>query len=262
MSQSKNIFLAPDFSVTDYVASAVFATTVGDEMLERLAWVKLRPRVILDVGCSAGDFTQKLQALYPEAQVLGTDAAYSMVGHARAQAALDFVCADATVLPLKNQSVDLIFANMVLPWCGEAKNVLREWRRVLRPEGLLVFTALGPDTLGMWRAKFGGNIIPERIDMHDLGDALTQMKFQDPIMDMDYYTLNYRSVADFCRELEVTGMLLPVPAEAFGEKLEVYPAVFEVVHGHAWRPAASADLTADADGTVRVPLAHLRGRRG
>jgi malonyl-CoA O-methyltransferase len=261
MSQSKNIFSAPDFSVTDYVASAVFANTVGAEMLERLSWVKLQPRVILDVGCSAGNFTQQLQALYPEAQVIGTDAAYSMVSHARGQAALDFVCADATVLPFKNQSVDLIFANMVLPWCGEVKHVLREWRRVLRPECLLVFTALGPDTLGRWRSKLGGNIIPELVDMHDLGDALTQGKFAEPIMDVDYFTLNYRSVENFCRELEVTGMLLPVPVETLFEKQDVYAAVFEVVHGHAWRPDALADQTADAEGVVRVPLAHLRGRR-
>jgi malonyl-CoA O-methyltransferase len=261
MSHTKDIFSAPGFSVIDYAKCAVFANSVGEEVLERLSWVKMQPRVILDVGCSTGNFTQKLQALYPQAQVVGTDAAYSMVGYARAQAELDFVCADATLLPLKNQSVDLIFANMVLPWCGDVKTVLQEWRRVLRSQGLLVFTALGPDTLGMWRDKFGGNIIPACVDMHDLGDALTQGKFAEPIMDVDYFTLHYRSAAHFCRELEVTGMLLPVPPDAFGESRDVYPAVFEVVHGHAWRPDASADQTADAEGVVRVPLAHLRGRR-
>jgi malonyl-CoA O-methyltransferase len=124
-----------------------------------------------------------------------------------------------------------------------------------------MFTALGPDTLGMWREKFGGNIIPLRMDMHDLGDLLTQEKFAEPIMDVDYFTLNFPSVANFCRELEVTMMLLPVPAEVFPENESVYPAVFEVVHGHVWRPDALVDQTADADGVVRVPLAHLRGRR-
>jgi malonyl-CoA O-methyltransferase len=247
----------------EYAACAVLANTVGDEMLQRLEWVKMQPRVILDVGCGTGNFTQKLQRVYPAAQVIGFDVAYPMLKFAREQESQNlFSCADAGELPLKNSSVDLIFANLVLPWCGDVKKLLQEWRRVLRPDGLLVFTALGVDTLLEFQAILKGSIIPSCVDMHDLGDALTAGKFAEPIMDVDYFTLTYRSLRQFLREMEVTGMLLPVDESVFaGETQLQYAATFEVVYGHAWRPSAVADLTADEEGVVRVPLAYLRGRR-
>jgi malonyl-CoA O-methyltransferase len=251
-----------------YAAHAVLANTVGEEMLQRLDWVKLEPRLILDVGCGTGNFTQKLQERYPAAQVLGTDVAYPMVNFAGAQASsANFCCADATVLPLKNNSVDLIFANLVLPWCYDVKKVLQEWRRVLHPQGLLVFTSLGPDTLSIWLALLKENIIPLCVDMHDIGDALTQGKFADPVLDVDYLTLTYRNCADFCRELEATGILLPVDDtwllttdEFKALPQERFAATFEVIYGHAWRPDLLTDQTADEHGVVSIPLAHLRRR--
>ena len=248
-------------SPADYAACAVLANTVGDEMLQRLEWVKIEPRVVLDVGCGTGNFTQKLQRRYPVAQVMGIDLAYPMLKFAREQAPKNlFSCADAGELPVRDSSVDLIFANLILPWCGDVKKLLCEWRRVLRPDGLLVFTALGPDTLKDFRSVLNEKIIPACEDMHELGDALALGKFAEPVMDVDYFTLSYRSLRKFLDEMEVSGMLMPVD-EAVFVGVSRFDAVFEVVYGHAWRPSAGADHVADEEGVVRIPLAHLRGRR-
>jgi malonyl-CoA O-methyltransferase len=248
-------------SPADYAACAVLANTVGDEMLQRLEWVKIEPRVVLDVGCGTGNFTQKLQRRYPAASVMGIDIAYPMLKFAREQDVENlFSCADAGELPVRDSSVDLIFANLILPWCGDVKKLFLEWRRVLRPDGLLVFTALGPDTLKDFRSILNGKIIPSCVDMHELGDALAAGKFAEPVMDVDYFTLSYKSLRKFLVEMEVSGMLMAVDESMFSG-VSRFDAVFEVVYGHAWRPSAVADHVADGDGEVRIPLAHLRGRR-
>ena len=57
------------------------------------------------------------------------------------------VQADACRLPLADGTVDVIFANLLLPWIDDPEQFFREAARVLRKEGLLVFSTLGPDSL-------------------------------------------------------------------------------------------------------------------
>jgi malonyl-CoA O-methyltransferase len=41
----------------------------------------------------------------------------------------------------------MIFANFTLPYLNDLPRVFKEWSRVLKPDGLLMFTTLGPDSL-------------------------------------------------------------------------------------------------------------------
>jgi malonyl-CoA O-methyltransferase len=95
-----------------------------------------------------------------------------------------------------------------LPWVSDVESMLREWRRVLRPDGLLVFTSLGPDTLQAWRIYLGDYTIPNFIDMHEIGDMLTRARFSDPVMDVEYYTLTYSEPSTLLSELQASGMLV------------------------------------------------------
>lgn len=252
----------------EYADAAVLAREAGREMLARLDWVTLNPEVILDAGCGTGYFSGLLQQRYPDAKVIAMDIAYPMLEYvSRQEINVTLICADAEVLPLKNQSVDLVFANMTLPWCDNVENLWREWRRILRPNGLLVFTGLGPDTLRVWRETFKEDIQPRLSDMHNLGDALTRAKFAGPVLDTEYFTLVYQQAEDFFRELKASGMLA-VDADKLAEDFQdkrtpegFLPATYEVVYAHAFKPEATAEPQADEFGTVRIPLAHLRGRR-
>jgi malonyl-CoA O-methyltransferase len=256
-----------NISPAAYAAAAVLANAVGEEMLRRLEWVTLKPQVVLDVGCGTGHCAALLRACYPQANVLAQDVAYPMLEFA-SQQVLDasLICADAMVLPFKDNSVDLLFANLVLPWCDDVKKTLHEWRRVLRPEGLLMFSSLGPDTLQQWQEIFAGEIIPDLVDVHDVGDALTRGKFSDPVLDVDYFTFGYRDVDVLLRELQATGMLAAFEKNFVDAAVEktgngLYPVTYEIVYGHAWCPDAAVEHVADEFGTVNFPLAHLR-RRG
>ncbi len=266
INENNNQLVAP----AAYAEAAVLANTIGEEMLTRLEWMALQPSVIVDVGCGVGYCASLLQARYPTATVIALDVAYPMLAHAKQQEKTDklaFVCADALRLPLPDHSADIVFANLVLPWLANAEEVVREWRRVLRPGGLLMFTSLGPDTLQAWRDKLGDFTLPHFIDMHEIGDALTRVRFSDPVMDVDYFTLTYRERHAFFTELQASGMIIPacyenlIPDDVLlrnaEHKLEI---TYEVVYGHAWGPECDADHVADEFGTVKIPLAHLRRR--
>jgi malonyl-CoA O-methyltransferase len=257
-----------DISPAAYAEASALAEEIGKEMLSRLDWVILQPEVIVDIGSGAGKMTSALRCRYPEAHLIALDVAYPMLQYAKLQekngveTKTDYVCANALALPLIAHSVDLIFANLVLPWCGDLENYLREWRRVLRPDGLLVFTSLGPDTLQTWRASLANSIIPNCIDMHVLGDALTAARFSDPVMDVDYFTLTYRQLENLFQELQASGMVIPGNYTALKEAQQnatgLWETTYEVVFGHAWGPQLEVDQVVDAEGIVKIPLSHLR----
>jgi malonyl-CoA O-methyltransferase len=243
-----------------YAAAAVLANLVSAEMLSRLDLMTLQPKVILDAGCGTGLGSRLLRERYPAAMIVAMDMQYPMLQFVREQedSAAELVCADAQVLPLGSQTVDLIFANFVLPWCDRQEKVLQEWRRVLRPEGLLMFSTLGPDTLLAWRKELADITLPDFIDMHETGDSLMRAKFSDPVMDVEYYTVNYGKGEDFLRELHASSMLASTPSIAINTENKNWDAVYEVIYGHAFGPDVAVDQVSDDEGIINIPLAQLR----
>ena len=148
---------------------------------------------------------------------------------------------------------------------------LRELHRVLRVDGLLMFSTLGPDTLAELRAAAGAGRVHEFADMHDLGDLLTQVGFAEPVMDMERITLVYADGAALLADLRASGQTcaLAAPAGAprrglAGRGLRAaldarlaaqrkdgkLAVTYEVVYGHAWKAAPTR--TADGRSVVRI----------
>jgi malonyl-CoA O-methyltransferase len=138
----------------------------------------------------------------------------------------------------------------------------------LQPEGLLMFSTFGPDTLRELRtathaATQSTNTSVNRfIDMHDIGDALVRAGFNAPVLDVERYTLTYDDVKSVMRDLKSIGAHNATDGRARGllgrgflQKLEAayeqfrmdgkLPASFEVVYGHAWRGANKPNLGMD-----------------
>jgi malonyl-CoA O-methyltransferase len=259
MTDSHNIF--SNLSAAEYIESSALASLVNENMVSRLELVTLQPKVILDAGSGPGQGSALLKQCYPDAQIIAVDSANGMLQSLRQTQSSDVfaVQADALRLPLRNHSVDLIYANLLLPWCHDWDALFKEWRRVLSVEGLLIFTCFGLDTLPELQDN---NWI--RKDMHEIGDTLVQAKFSDPVMDVEYLTVTYREREKMLKELYGSGMISSVQQDVSIEKNvnHVFPLTYEIVYGHTWRPDVMADHVADEDGVVRIPLSHLRRLRG
>ena len=155
---------------------------IRSELLERLQFFSLEPRVIIDLGCGAGEGAAALRKKYRRAQVVAIDMALAMAQAARRRHRFwrrsDAVCADARALPLRAQCVDLVFCNLLLPHCTDPPALFTQVRHVLRPGGLVLFSTLGPDTAVELHA--GG-----QPDMPRLGAAMSASGLSEPVLDLE-----------------------------------------------------------------------------
>jgi malonyl-CoA O-methyltransferase len=259
-----------DRAAASYAGASRLEQEVAGRLLERLDYVKLEPRRVLDAG--SGPPGRLLRERYPRAELVALDFSLPMLQAGRGRFRFlernrpRRLCADMTRLPLRDGAVDLVWSNMALHWLGDPLPALQEFRRVLADEGLLTFATLGPDTLKELRAAAGAKRVHGFLDMHDLGDMLVAAGFAAPVMDMEMLTLEYpdagRLLADL-RESGQTSARADRPrglagrqfAAALRERLGPAPrASFEVVYGHAWRaaPRARAEQSPEKPKTISV----------
>ena len=270
-------------------ASATFDQTaavhgeIRQRLIERLDVIRMQPAVVLDLGAGTGQGTSELKRRFSSAEVIALDLSARMLAVAGNRSRLfrrfARVAADAQRLPLRNGSVDLIFSNLMLHWMAHPDAAIAESRRILRPDGLLTFTSLGPDTLRELRSAWGNAgeqpHVHAFIDMHDLGDALMRAGFVEPVMDTERLTVTYREWPTLLCELRGTGSVNIAQGRHRGltgratlkrvnralDELRrdgVLPITLEVVYGHAW---AGAPRQRRADGEVRIPVSTLRNKR-
>lgn len=98
-----------------------------------------KPQVIMDVGCGTGRLLRKAKLRWPNARLIGVDAAEKMIQQAtRLFPEAEFHVAMAESLPLPDSSVDLAFSTLSFHhWANQAKGI-NEVARVLRPEGMFL----------------------------------------------------------------------------------------------------------------------------
>lgn len=257
-----------DRAAGSYDQAAVLQREISNRMQARLEYIKCRPDVILDAGSGTGYGTQQLARRYPQSRLIAVDLARAMLMHARPnttwwqrliplQQHTDYVCADIEQLPFSNESVGLIWSNLALQWCNDLQQTFAEMHRILRTDGLLMFSTFGPDTLKELRQSFasvdGYSHVNRFVDMHDIGDLLVNNRFSTPVMDMEYITLTYDDVISVMRDLKAIGAHNVTQLRRRGlmgkqqwqRVIDTYetlrrdgklPATFEVVYGHAWKP--------------------------
>ena len=236
-------------------------------MLERLDYVKIAPRRILDAGSGPWRDARSLQRRFPGVQAVALDFSPAMLRAGRRR--LDFlgrtpalVCADLAALPLENGCIDLVWCSLALHWASDPLAVLREFHRVLAANGLVMFSSLGPDTLKELRAAAGASRVPAFVDMHDLGDMLVAAGFSAPVMDMEMLLLAYPQGHGLLDDLRASGQTCAradrargLSGKAFAERLRAAlprEASFEIVYGHGWKPAEPAQGPARDAKTIRV----------
>lgn len=241
----------------------------GRRMAARLPLLRAQAQRVLDAGCAWGDGLGLLREQYPQALILGYEPSPRLAQVAASRfarrawprwlgghGAVRVSPVDATD-PEYPADVDVLWSNLYLGWQRERGAVLAAWRRQLRPDGALFFTAFGPDTLRELRAACAVAHCPSSVmdfpDMHDLGDELIHAGFADPVMDMDLVRMSWSSAEAALVELRALGAV-PHPAHAPGLRtrrswqrlVDALDAAagpdgrvvltFELIHGHAFRP--------------------------
>lgn len=268
-----------------YDEAAGLQREIADELIERLAPVRVEPGRVLDLGCGTGYGTRGLQRLYRGAEVLAVDFSPAMAARGRGGVRLGrrplAACADMARLPLPDACVDVVYSNLAFQWVADPVALFGEVRRVLRPDGALMFSTFGPDTLTelreAWAAVDDRAHVARFADMHDIGDAMLAAGLVDPVMDVDRQERGYDDLHALMRSIKAIGAHNAAHGRPRGltgrgalQRLEeAYPArredgrptaTWELVFGHAW----GAQIARPGSGTARefhVPIESLTRRR-
>ncbi len=126
----------------------------------------------------------------------------------------DFVFDDA-LLPLRDQSVDLVVSGLNLQFVNDLPGTFVQVRRALAPDGLFLATLPGAGTLSelrdsLTRAELeltGGaaaRVMPFA-DTRDLGALLQRAGFALPVTDLDTITVRYDSMFALVADLRAMG---------------------------------------------------------
>ncbi|WP_196140279.1 malonyl-ACP O-methyltransferase BioC [Aliikangiella sp. G2MR2-5] len=259
--EKKLIAKAFSDAAEQYDDFAFLQKEVADRTFERLGYMRIKPKAILDVGCGTGYCSRYLRDSFKRAKVTGVDIAPGMIAKASQQQSLfrkiDYQVADVDSLPFKDNQFDLVFSSLTIQWLPDLKKTFTELHRVLKPGGLLIFSTLGPDTLTelkqSWQQVDSDIHVNSFLDMHIVGDEVFNASFENTVMDRDIITLTYQTMKGLMTDLKAIGahnindkrsrglmgkgkfQKLSDAYEKFRWESGELPATYEVIYGHAWK---------------------------
>ncbi len=200
---------------------------------------------------------------------------------------------DTELLDLEEGQHDLVIHALSLHWADDPIGQLVQCRRALRPDGLLLVTLFGGQTLHELRTALAeaetratGGLSPRVLPMaevRDLGGLLQRAGLALPVADTMPYHVTYRDVLHLMHDLRGMGEtnamearhrsplrrdILPLVQQiyhgTFAEPNGRLPATFEIVTLTGWapsadqqkplRPGSASHRLADVLGTDEVPL--------
>lgn len=203
------------------------------------------------------------------------------------------VVPDADVLDLRPGAHDLVVHDLALHWAADPVGQLVQMRHALRPDGLMMATLFGGQTLHELRACLAeaeiavtGGLSPRVAPMgeiRDLGALLQRAGYALPVADAVPFDVSYATAFDLMRELRMMGegnalagrLRRPTRRDVFLRAAEIYAArfgrgdgriaaTFEVIVLTGWapgpgqqqplRPGSAAFRLAEALGAEERPL--------
>lgn len=203
------------------------------------------------------------------------------------------IIADNDTLDLEPEAHDLVIHALCLHWADDPIGQLVQCRRALRPDGLLIATLFGGQTLHELRAALAeaevavtGGLSPRILPMgeiRDLGGALQRAGLNLPVADVMPLSVTYETPLHLMHDLRAMGegnamahrRRQPTRSRVFTQMAEIYArsfstpdsrirATFEIVTLTGWSPAenqpkplrrgSATHRLADALGATETPL--------
>ena len=278
---------------TTYADASGLQREVEAQLLDSLEYLDDRvPAVVLDVGSGPAHAALQMRQRWPKSRVIAMDLSLAMLQQAPVrtgwrdrlglQKPVDRVCADLRLLPFADNSVDLLFSNLCLQWVDDLPAALAGFRRVLKPEGLLLVSTFGPQTLIELRESFGvadaAPHVSPFVSIAEFGDALMQAGFRNPVLDRDVATGWHPDMTALMREQRaigatnaldgrrrgLTGRARFAAAAAHYEQFRTergLPASWEWITAMAWSPPHGAPIREGGEELARFDASAIPVRR-
>ena len=177
------------------------------------------------------------------------------------------LCADEELLPVADQSADLVVSNLALHWVNDLPGLLHSVFRVLKPDGLFLASMFGENTLVELRNSLllaeqerDGGVSPHVspfAGIGDVGNLLSRAGFALPTADQETLTVKYKDPFLLMHELQAMAeqnslkrrkaftsketflAAAAIYREMYGDAEGAVPATFQVLYLTGWSPHES-----------------------
>lgn len=268
---------------------------VARRMADKLSVILLQPERVIDWWSALGAGAPLLEAAYPKAAQWRVEPDETWAARSRVLSQRPWwrasrwtggdlgVALESSDIPA---GAGLVWANMMLHAVVDPVALIQRWHDLLRVDGFVMFSCLGPGTLRELRSLYArhgwATPTPGFVDMHDLGDMLVHAGFADPVMDQETLTLRWPNPRALLGELRTLGANaapnrapgLRTPRwrarleAALGELAAADGSIglsFEVAYGHAFKVAPrlkAGEATAISLDDMRAMVRSSHGRAG
>jgi NADH dehydrogenase [ubiquinone] 1 alpha subcomplex assembly factor 5 len=256
---------------------------VAADLLERLSVIQRTFPVALNLGAHHGLVGDAVARHPAVGYVIQMDPA----GAALEQCKGPRIRADEELLPFAPASLDLVVSGLALQFVNDLPGTLLQLRHALKPDGLLLASLIGGQSLHELRQAFyeaeletSGGVSPRVApfaDVRDLGSLLQRAGFALPVVDSDTLTVTYPSPIALMHDLRgmgATNILLDrrrttLSRQTLMRMMEIYverfsggngrnEATFEIITLTAWAPHASQQQPLQR-GSAQTRLADVLG---
>ena len=197
-----------DKQARQYKQHAKIQLLIGQQLLTQCQGPYPKALRILDLGCGAGTFTTQLCQKFANCKLISIDLAYNMCAQTKNNSHA-CINANAELLPLANNSIDIIFCNLTLQWCQNPEKVINEIARVLDLNGELYLSTLGPKTLIELKQSFAKldkyDHINEFCHPDEIYNMLSQSTLCHPIMHNHPITIEYQTLHAIIQDIRQIG---------------------------------------------------------
>lgn len=207
---------------------------------------------ILEIGCGTGLLTRHIQSRWPAAELIVTDLSPTMLARTAKGGfvAGTFLAMDGEAPLFEGEWFDLILSNLAFQWFDDLGEAIARLFRLLRPGGSLIFSTMGGESFGRWRAAHAAcGLTPGVPAYPSLADFRTLLSgFDDAFAFDEDYALRCGDSKGLIAHLKGIGAVVPSegrPPLGPKELRQVMKAfdeaggddVYQLVFGRVTRPA-------------------------
>ncbi|WNC66794.1 malonyl-ACP O-methyltransferase BioC [Thalassotalea nanhaiensis] len=192
---------------SSYDGSARLQRFSGELLLSNLP--KKSESVVLDLGCGTGYFADVLATQFNH--VIGLDLSKEMLNFSNLNRndKINWLNADIHSIPLMDNSVDIVFSNLAIQWCDPLTDAFAEIKRILKPDGVFIFSSLLDGTLfelkQSWLSVDTDKHVIDFSKLNDIEKSLHVSGLSISELEQQPVVLDYENVKHLAKELKNLG---------------------------------------------------------
>ena len=255
-----------DRAADSYADFSFLKEEAAIRVIDRLELVRRDFDLCLDFGCHDGVLSRHLADLGKTGTIIHADLSPKFATNALAHGAA--ITCDIDRVPFRPSSFDAVFSCLTMHWVDDLPGVMAQMRAVLKPDGLLLLSMLGGNSLTELRSalaaaesEIDGGLSPRcapMADIRDIGGLLGGGGLALPVADSDRLTITYPNMFRLMADLRGMGeqnalmdrLRRPTSRALFMRAAEIYqaeyghddgtiPASFEIITLTGWAPHES-----------------------